>query len=282
MDAVGWRAPARRAVVCVLLVAVWAGLFAPRFAPWTPDTPLPPRAPLSAFDALFDQTPVALTITAGWQKQRLVVPAWRVESDWTLWRAMRFDDWSTVPAPVREVGLTRMLQHYSRVLGGPVTWRDMDASDWELVPSLVRAMAFLRMVDAWLAHYQDLPRFNEPDRQLADTIGAIIMVESWFEHNAVNAGPSGNRDLGLAQASDSCRRRLARLARQGAADFTMQPEDYFDPWNATRVATFWFLRLLGQAHGDLDLAVRAYHRGIVARVAALRQPSVQRRFSRPD
>jgi len=162
------------------------------------------------------------------------------------------------------------------------------------------------------------------------------MVESWFERDAVNAGRSGNRDLGLAQASDSCRRKLARLAGEGRVDFAMQEDDYFDPWKATRVATFWFLRLLGQAHGDLDLAVRAYHRGIVAarrgageeylanvvakrrtymrnhgaasawafvfararfaddslrsadvttrvaRVAALRQPSVQRRFSRPD
>jgi hypothetical protein len=253
-----------RAFACALLTAAWAALAAPHYLAWTGESPPPSRLPRSAFESVCDQTPVTLTVTRGWQKQWVVVPAWRVQSDWTLWRTMRFDDWNTVPEPFRQVGLTRMFRRYSRILDGPATWRGMDTADWDGIPSPVRAIAILRMVDAWVAQYAGAARFGIPDRRLSDTIGAIIMVESWFEHAAVNTSPTGNRDLGLAQASDSCRRTLARLARDGAADFTMDEQDYFNPWTATRVATFWLLRLLGQARGDLNLAIRAYHEGIVA------------------
>lgn len=57
------------------------------------------------------------------------------------------------------------------------------------------------------------------------------------------------------------RRTLKRLAAEGAVDFTMRGEDYFEPWHATRVVAVWFEQMLQEANGDLDLAVRAYHRG---------------------
>ena len=41
-------------------------------------------------------------------------------------------------------------------------------------------------------------------------------------------------------------------------------EDYLDPWIATRLAVLWFGLMLDESRGDVELAVRAYHRGTPA------------------
>src|SRR5687768_18563372 len=60
---------------------------------------------------------------------------------------------------------------------------------------------------------------------------------------------------------DFCRKELLQMAFfDEIAFFPIEP-DYFNPWTATRIATVWFERELLRSGGDVDLAIRAYHRG---------------------
>jgi hypothetical protein len=71
----------------------------------------------------------------------------------------------------------------------------------------------------------------------------------------------GNRDLGVAQAADCTRTRMIALYDAGVVDVRFEDEDYFDPWKGTRFVALWVGLLLDEVHGDLEMAVRAYHRG---------------------
>ena len=74
----------------------------------------------------------------------------------------------------------------------------------------------------------------------------------------------GNRDLGLAQCSDYCRRTIAAMAAAGELDFSPTEADYLDPRIGSLIATVWFERELRRSAGDVSLAIRAYHRGLEA------------------
>jgi hypothetical protein len=58
-------------------------------------------------------------------------------------------------------------------------------------------------------------RYELDPGAVRDTLAAIMMSESWFEHRAVSVSRSGNRDLGLVQASDYSRDRVRQLYRKG-------------------------------------------------------------------
>ena len=205
-----------------------------RMATKWPDVP-----PVSILNAFGDHTPVAVIITADWQEVSTTIPTYTLRSDVTLWRKMNFEDWDTVTERLREEGLTRMNAH-----------------DWDRIPQPIRAMAYIQMVKYWSGYYQIGTRFGLP----RGTVNAIVMAESWFEHRASHTNPDGDRDIGLGGSSEYCRRTLQRVGNEGVVDFTLREEDYFDPWRATRVVAVWFELMLQEANGDLDLAIRRYHR----------------------
>ena len=198
-------------------------------------TQLPDVPPVSIVNAFGDQTPVAVTITADWQKVTITVPAYALRSDVTLWRKMNFDDWDTVTERLREEGLTAMWERFGALVNNPSQWDQMNAHDWDQIPQPIRAMAYIQMVKYWSGYYQVGTRFGLPRGTVTNTMNAIVMAESWFEHRASHTNPDGDRDIGLGRSSEYCRRTLQRIANQGVVGFTLREEDYFDPWRATRV-----------------------------------------------
>jgi Transglycosylase SLT domain len=223
---------------------------------------IPPAPDAALDDVLWDRSPVPVTLTIDWQKVFVTVPAETVRSDVTLWREMNFDDWDRIPAPLRQAGLERMWARYGSVVHDPNRWDRMETYEWDWIPQPIRAMAFIEMIRYWSGFYQVGASFGLPRGTVTNTMSAIVMVESWFEHRAVRTNVAGNHDLGLAQVSDATRIELQRQREAGTIDFAPErDEDFLDPWKATRVVALWFEIMLRETRGDLDAAIRAYHRG---------------------
>ena len=249
-------------MVSVATCAVAAGLAETR--DWAHDRTGPAVSPPDLASALADATPVTVTITtASWARETVTVTADAVRSDRSLWRQMHLGDWDRVATPLRERALDTMLVGYARVLRRS-TWRHMTTADWDIVPQPMRAAAYLRMVHHWTAVRSVGAEFGLSTTQVAQTVAAIVMAESWFEHRAFNENPYGNRDLGLAQCSDYCRRTVAEMAAAGELPFSPTDADYLDPRIGSYIATIWFERELRRTEGDVALAIRAYHRGLDA------------------
>jgi hypothetical protein len=231
-------------------------------APEAPDS-LPNRPPVaSAYETVSDLRPIAITVTEEWQKVELTVAADRLVSSAPLWRRMHLDDWDRVPESHRSAALEAMVRRYGRAAAGPDAWAQMGPLDWDRVPQPIRAVAFIRMARYWadaLGVGKDWP-LRQP--LVADTLAAVIATESWFEHRAVHVNRGGDKDLGIGQASAYCRRVLRAMPVNGDLDLTFGDDEYANPWKASRSAAVWFGLMLEEADGDLDLAVRAYHRGI--------------------
>lgn len=220
----------------------------------------PPVMPLNLVDLYIDRAPVPITIRgslAPW-----LTTASELRSSDVLWQRMHLEDWNAVPEALRQDGLDRLLDRYHPILMSPTAWDRMNAAAWDNVPQPVRTLAFRQMVAYWSGFYGVGDVYGIDPTLMRRTLAAIVMSESWFDHRAASVSRGGNRDLGLVQASDYARQRFRALYESGRVDVHLTDEEYFDPWKATRFQALWFRFLLDEAGGSLDLAIRAYHRGI--------------------
>ena len=264
----------------LLLLAAASGYFWLRY---TLDPTPPAVARIDPFRGFFDRTPVAVTVTIAGERRERTVTADDLRSNISLWRDMDLASWNVLPEDLRREGLDRMFERYSGILMSPRAWDRMQARDWDLVPPPMRPVAYRQMAAYWAGYYEVGDRHGLPAGLVADTLAAIVMSESWFEHRAFLINRDGTRDVGLAGASEFARERLRELYRAGLVDVQFTDEEYENPWAATRFVAAWMALLLDESRGDLELAVRAYNRGISGAADSLGTAyyqAVQRRLRR--
>lgn len=241
-----------------------------------------PKAPAPTAGLFADPIPITISVSAAGQRAPWTTTEQELRGNVELWKRMHLADWDGVPAPLRTVGLNNMLGRYVGILNRPAMWDKMTVFDWDAVPEPIRTIAYRRMVAYWSGWYDVGAEFNLPAADVADTLAAIVMSESWFNHRARSMNRDG-WDTGLAQASPYARARLRALYGRGEVDADLSDEDYDNPWIATRFVALWMKLMLAENGGDLERAIRAYNRGSAEAMDTLGAgylAAVQRRLTR--
>jgi hypothetical protein len=250
--------------VMVALLTVSAAIVAVRWLQWRTATSNPVVRPIDVAGLFIDSTPVIITIEAGGAYVERHTTADELRRSRPLWRMMHLEHWNLVPAPLRHDVLDRMFEAYRGILMNPRAWDRMTTTDWDAVPQPMRTVAYRQMVAYWAGYYDVGGDYDLPPGRVADTLAAIVMSESWFNHRGWFVNRDGSADIGLGAASEFARVRLRQLHADGVVDVSFADDDYYNPWMATRFVAVWMSLLLDEADGDLALAVRAYNRGIAS------------------
>jgi hypothetical protein len=245
----------------VALVIVMAAIVAFRWLHWRTTTANPAVRSIDVAALFIDSTPLTVTIDAGGPYVERQTTAHELRHSRPLWRMMHLAHWNLVPESLRQEALDRMFDAYRGVLMNPRAWDRMSTTDWDAVPQPMRTVAYRQMVAYWSGYYQVGGDYDLPPGRVADTLAAIVMSESWFNHRGLFVNRDGSQDIGLGAASEFARGRLRQLHAGGIVDVSFADDDYYNPWMATRFVAIWMSLMLGEADGDLALAVRAYNRG---------------------
>ena len=123
-----------------------------------------------------------------------------------------------------------MFVRYRAMLMSPAMWDAMGPADWDLVPQLMRTVACRQMVAYWGGYYEVGEHAELAPGLVTDTLAAIVMPESWFDHRARFVNHDGSHDLGLARASAFARQRLRELSTRGDVDVAFEDDAYGVPW----------------------------------------------------
>ena len=190
-------------------------------------------------EIFFDRTPVTITFTIADQPLEWWTTAHDVRGNLTLWRRRHLAEWNQVPEVLRQQGLDNMLARYRPISMSPDHWDAMTADDWDDVPQPMRTLASRQMTAYWAGYYDVGRAYGLPPRLVSNTLSAIVMSESWFDHRAVGINRDGSRDVGLGGASEYARRRLRDLYDLGAVDVRLEEEMYDNPWRSTRFVALW-------------------------------------------